>query len=185
MKKYRVIIDMINDFLAFWPDYCIYIGAISSTTLSQPRLPTEIAAVRIEKNITPQKMMKRRSKKDMTNFLQTPNKLFSKKRRQINKNKRKASLEKTSLKKAIISSLDSFDKKKSPASIPATIRLKLKAKNIDIAIIGANTYCIACCLKRAQVFAVFIRDIQYQAEKKARAETNLKKCCISRISQFS
>ena len=40
--------------------------------------------------------------------------------------------------------------------------------------IGADAYCVTCCLKRAQVFAVLIRDIQYQAEKEARAETDPK-----------
>ena len=40
--------------------------------------------------------------------------------------------------------------------------------------IGADAYCAACRLKAAQVFAVTMRDIQYQAEKEARAETNPK-----------
>ena len=81
MKKYGVIIDMINDFLAFWPGHCIHIGAISPTTLSQLRLPTETATIRIEKYITLQKMIKRGSKKDMIDSSQTPNKLSGKKRR--------------------------------------------------------------------------------------------------------
>ena len=78
---------MINDSLAFWPGDCIYIRATFLTILSQPRLPMEIAVDRIEKDITPQKMIKKGSKKDITNFLQMPNKLFSKKKRKINKNK--------------------------------------------------------------------------------------------------
>ena len=79
MKKHGVIIDMTNDFLAFWPGHCTHIGATS--LLSLPSLPTETAAVTIEEDITPKKMIKRGSKKDMTDFLQTPNKLSSKKRR--------------------------------------------------------------------------------------------------------
>ena len=104
-------------------------------------------------------MIKRGSKEDMTDFLQTPNKLSGKKRRQINKNKQKASLGETSSRKAIINSLDSLDKKELPVSIPATIKLEPKAKDIDIAMIGADAYCIAYCLKKAQVFAVSMRDI--------------------------
>ena len=111
IKKHEVIIDMTNNFLVFWPGYCIYIGATSPNTLSQPRLPAETAVVRIEKDITPRKMIKRGSKEDMTNFLQTPNKLSSKKRRQINKSKRKTSIAETNSKKATINSLDSSDKK--------------------------------------------------------------------------
>ena len=174
MKKHGVIIDMTNNSLAFWPGHCTYIEATSPTTLSQPRLPMETAAVRIEKVVTPRKIIKKGSKKDITDFLQTPNKLSSKKRRQINQSKRKASLGENSSRKAIISNLDSLKKKESPVSILATVKSNRKAKNTDIAMIGADAYRTAYCLKRAQVFAISIRDIQYQAEKKARAETNPK-----------
>lgn len=97
----------------------------------------------------------------MTNFLQTINNLSSKKKRQINISKRKISIEETSLRKAIISSLDNFEKKELSVSILAIKKLNLKIKNIDIAIIGTNAYCIACNLKRAQLFAILIKDIQY------------------------
>ena len=170
MKKHEIIIDMTNKFLAFWPGYYIHIRAISLITLSQLRLPAEIAVVRIEKDITPWKMMKRGLKEDLTNFLQTINKLSSKKRRQINKNKRKTNVGETSSKKATISSLDSFDKKKLPVPILATKKSDPKAKNIDIAMIGADAYCATSCWKKAQVFALSMRDIQYQDKKKARAE---------------
>ena len=110
----------------------------------------------------------------MTDFLQTPNKLSSKKRRQINKSKRKASIEESSSRKATINSLESSDKKELPVPIPTTKTSEPKTKDIDIAMIGVDTYCAACHLKRAQVFAISMRDIQYQAEKEARAETDPK-----------
>ncbi len=122
-------------------------------------MPTETAAIRIEKDITFRKMIKRGLKEDMTDFLQTPNKLSGKKRRQINKSKRKASLGETSSRKAIISSLDSPDKKESPVPIPATIKSEPKAKDIDIAMIGTDAYCAACRLKGAQVFDISMRDL--------------------------
>ena len=59
-------------------------------------------------------MIKRGLKKDKTDFLQMPHKLSSKKRRQINKIKQKANIREISSKKAIISSLESFDKKELP-----------------------------------------------------------------------
>ena len=40
--------------------------------------------------------------------------------------------------------------------------------------IGVDTYYIAYCLKKPLVFALSIKDIQYQTEKKTRAETNPK-----------
>ena len=172
MKKHGVIIDMTNNFLAFWPGHCTHIGATS--LLSPPSLPTGTASITIEEDITPRKMIKRGLKKDMTDFLQTPNKLSSKKRRQINKNKRKASIEESSSRKATINSLESSDKKELLVPIPTTKTSEPKAKDIDIAMIGADAYCIACHLKGAQVFAVLMRDIQYQAEKEARAETDPK-----------
>ena len=172
IKKHGVIIDMTNDSLAFWPGHYTHIGATS--LLSPPSLPTETAAVTIEEDITPRKMIKKGSKEDMTDFLQTPNKLSSKKRRQIDKSKRKASIGETSSRKATISSLESSDKKELPVSIPITKTSEPKTKDIDIAMIGADAYRTACRLKGAQVFAILMRDIHYQAEKEARAETDPK-----------
>ena len=110
----------------------------------------------------------------MTNFLQTSNKLSSKKRKQINKSKRKASIGEFSLRKAIINSLESSNKKELPVPILITKISEPKAKDIDIAMIDADAYHAACRLKKNQVFAVSMRDIQYQAEKEARAKTNPK-----------
>ena len=147
MKKHGVIINMTNDCLAFWPSHCTHIRATS--LLSLPSLPMKTAAITIEEDITLQKMIKRGLKEDMTDFLQTPNKLFSKKRRQINKSKRKANIEESSSRKATINSLESSDKKELPVLIPTTKTSKPKAKDIDITMIGADTYCAACHLKGA------------------------------------
>ena len=94
-------------------------------------------------------MIKKDLKEDMTNFLQMPNKLSNKKKRQINKSKRKASIEETSSRKATISNLKSSNKKELPIPILVTKTSKLKAKNIDIAMINVEIYHIACDLKRA------------------------------------
>ena len=138
---------MTNNFLAFWLGYCIYIGATSS--LSPLSLPTEIAAIKIKEDITPQKMIKKGSKEDITDFLQISNKLSSKKRRQINKSKQKASIREISSRKAIISNLESSNKKELLIFILVIKTSELKAINIDIAMISANAYCIACRLKKA------------------------------------
>ena len=87
-----VIIDMTNNSLAFWPGHYTHIEAIFSTLLSQSRLPAETAVVRIEKDITSRKMIIRGLKEDITNFLQTLNKLSSKKKKQINKSKQKTNI---------------------------------------------------------------------------------------------
>ena len=157
MKKHGVIIDMTNNSLAFWPGHCTHIGATS--LLSPLSLPTETAAVMIEEDITPRKMIKRGSKEDMTDFLQIPNKSSSKKRRQINKSKQKASIKESSSRKATINSLESSNKKELLVPIPTTKTSEPKAKDIDIAMIGADAYRAAYHLKGAQVFAISIRDI--------------------------
>lgn len=74
--------------------------------------------------------------------------MFSKKKRQINKSKQKTSIGKTGSRKATISSLDSSDKKELPIPLAVTKTSIPKAKNINIAIIGMDTYCITCYLKK-------------------------------------
>ena len=48
-------------------------------------------------------------------------------------------------------------------------------KNIeDIGIIGVDAYCLAQQLKGAQIFAIFINNLEFEAEKKAKPEINIK-----------
>ena len=119
----------------------------------------ETAVVRIKKDITPQKIIKRDLIKDMTNFVQVQNKLSNKKKRLINKNKRKASIRETSLRKAIISSLNSSNKEQLLVSIMVKKELLPKTQDIDIAIIGINFYWAACRLKGAQFYVSSMKDI--------------------------
>ena len=98
--------------------------------------------------------------------------MSSKKKKRINKSKQKTSIRETSSKKTTISSLDKSNKKELPVSIPVTKKSNLKAKNIDIAMIDADAYHIACFLKKAQVFAILMKNIQYQTMKQVRTETD-------------
>lgn len=52
IKEHEVIINKTNNFLAFWLGHCIHIGAVSPTTLSQPRSATEIAVFKVKKIVT-------------------------------------------------------------------------------------------------------------------------------------
>ena len=48
-------------------------------------------------------------------------------------------------------------------------------KNVEnVTIIDADVYCLACWLKEAQVFVIFIKNLEFQAEKRVRPETNPK-----------
>lgn len=102
------------------------------------------------------------------------NKFSSKKKRQINKSKQKISIREIKARKIIISSLNSFDKKKLPISILAIKKLNFKAKNANITMVKANQYYIVCYLKKAQVFAISIKNIQYQAKIEIGAKIDLK-----------
>lgn len=175
---------MTKTFSTFSLGYCTYIKATSPNTKNQSKLATKTVTIEIKKDINFLKMIKRGSIEDMIEFLQISNKLFNKKRRQINKSKQKADLQETSLIKATINSEDSFDKKELRVFIPAIKKLKSRIKNIDIAMIDANTYCAACYLKKTQVFAKFIRDIQYQVKKKVKFETNLKSIVSQEFHNF-
>lgn len=48
---------------------------------------------------------------------------------------------------------------------------------VDVAIINVDTYYAACNLKEAQVFAVSMKDLEFQATKEARPETD-PKCVV-------
>ena len=64
------------------------------------------------------------------------------------------------------------------------ITTKIDGKKVDIVIIGADTYYLACRLKRAQVFAMSIRNLEYQAEKKPRPETDLRNIVLEEYHDF-
>ena len=112
------------------------------------------------------------------------NKLFNKKKKQINKSKQKTSIKKINSRKAIINNLKSSDKKELSVSIPLIKISKPKVKNIDIIMISVDIYYIAYYLKKAQMFIILIKNIQYQAKKKVKAETNLKNVVFQKYYNF-
>lgn len=72
--------DITNNFFAFQPSNCLYIRVFSPNILSQAILSIKIAVIKIEKDITFWKIIKRNSIKKMTDFLQVPNNLSSRKK---------------------------------------------------------------------------------------------------------
>ena len=59
MKKHEVIMDMTNNFLTFWPSHYTNIRASFLNRLDKPRLSLKTAVIMIEKDITPQKTIKK------------------------------------------------------------------------------------------------------------------------------
>ncbi len=92
------------------------------------------------------------------------------------------SIDKQKSKTIVISSFDNLDKK----DLLILIFISTLDKSvINIVIIGADAYChIAYKLKKGQIFAVFIRDLEFQAAKKARPQTDLKSVVLKEYHDF-
>ena len=171
-KKHGALLDMIHDFIIFSPGFCTHLGAPLSPISPKPIEETRtISEAKQQQNITPNRIFQRGSVENLDNFLKTIEKISKKKRRLANAFKRKLSMGKQKPKTVVISSLDNSHKEDSPISILAPI---LGTDVVHVAIIGADAYRLACKLKGAQVFAVSMKDLEFQAEKKARPETDPK-----------
>lgn len=62
---------MTNNFLAFWPGHYIYIEVSLLFISNQLTLPMKIAIIKIEKDITPLKIIKKSQKKREQFFTNT------------------------------------------------------------------------------------------------------------------
>ena len=169
MKKHGVLLDMINDCISFSLGYCSHPGAPSVPVPTMPTDETEIISMPIQQDVLPNRILKRGSAEKIDDFLKTPEKISDKKRRLINASRRKLAMQKQKPETVVISSLDNSGKKDMPIPTRAPA---LGTKEVDVAMIGADAYRAACRLRGAQVFAVSMRDLEYQAEKEARPETD-------------
>ena len=83
-------------------------------------------------------------------------------------------MDKSKPKTVVISTLDRSKEEGLPILILEAKESTLATKKIDVTMIDADVYCVAYKLKRAQVFAVSMRDLEHQAQKEARPETHPK-----------
>lgn len=116
--------------------------------------------------------------------MKIPEKTSKKKRQLIKKSKWKLYINKPNLKTIIISILGNSGKKILPIS---TLKTKVSipiTKFVDIAMIGSNTYCIVCRLKKARVFAISMRNLRYQVEKEVIPETDPKTIVSTKYHDF-
>lgn len=105
----------------------------------------------------------------MDNFLKTLEKMSRKKRQLTNISKLKFSISKA----VIITTFNKFGKKGLSIS---TLEIEVSSfitQSINMAMIGANSYYTTYKLKKIQIFIVSMKDLKYQAQKKARIEINL------------
>ena len=109
--------------------------------------------------------------KNLDDFLSRNIKLSKNKRRLRNVSKRKLSGNNQIPKIIAISSMDNLSKENLPISTFIPIHDK---SVVDIVIIGADIYHAAYMLKGAQVFAVSMRDLEFQIGKEAKREIDPK-----------
>ena len=107
------------------------------------------------------KTIKKGFQKNVNNFLKIPNKISKSQRKQINKAKQNLIISNISSKTAIIRSFNNSNKRTKLGLVSLKERLTSSTKNINIAIISKDTYCVACCLKKAQIFIVSLKNLQY------------------------
>ena len=96
MKKYGIIINMINNAIAFWPGYCTYTRVFSPISLDQATLLTEVMPTKIIKDITPNKIIKKGFQENVNDFLKIPDKISKSQKKPINKAKWKLNMGNTS-----------------------------------------------------------------------------------------
>ena len=170
MKKHGILLDMINDFIIFSLGYYTHLGAPLFPIPPKPE-GTEIIPKARQQDIFLNRILKRGLDENLDDFMKTPQKISNKKRRLISASKQKHNMDKQKPKTIIISSFDNSGIEGLPIRTQVSI---LSINKVDVAIIGANAYRATYKFKRAQVFAISMRDLEYQAEIKAKPETNLR-----------
>lgn len=68
--------------------------------------------------------------------------------------------------------------------LPISTYISILNIEIDIATIDVDTYLITCKLNITNIFAISMRDLEYQATKKVRLETNLKSVILKEYYDF-
>lgn len=107
--------------------------------------------------------MKKETDEKLDNFCNTIQKLPKKKKRLINTFMRKLSMDTQNSKMIGINFVFNLEKK---VLLILIFISKFNKSFIDIAIIGANPYYTASKLTRPQVFATFIRKLEFKAAKR-------------------
>ena len=161
MKKHEILFDIINNSITFLPGYYTHSGAPSFLLLTMPTVDTDIIPMATQKDVLSNRILKKDSAEKIDKFLKILEELSKKKRQLINASKRIISMAKSNHKTVVISTLDNSRKEGLPILIPEIKISTLNTKKVDITMIGADTYWIACKLKRAQVFTVSMKDLEY------------------------
>ena len=140
MKKHRLLLDMINNSIIFLSGYFTYPGMPSFLVLIMPMVNNKIILMATQKDILPNHILKKSLAKKINKFLKIPKELLKKKNGLINASKQKTHMAKSNYKMVVISNLDNIGKDSLPVLISKTIISTLGTKEINVVMIGVNTY---------------------------------------------
>lgn len=136
---------MINNSITFFTKYYTYFNIFLPLILSKAKRIKTIPKVKNE-DMIPNRILKKRSKDNVDNFLITTWKLSNKKRLLTISFKQKFNIDKQKSKIIIISFFNDLDKE----NLFIIIFIPIFDKSImKIIIISIDAYCIACKLKKA------------------------------------
>lgn len=134
----------------------MHLGALLSPILPKSKETETIPEVK-KQDIFSNRIWKKGLDKNLDNFLRIPQKILNKKRQLIKASKQKESMNKQKSETVIINSFNNSDIE----SLLILIRVStLGIKKVDVAIIDIVAYPTTCQLKKAQVFAISIRDLE-------------------------
>ena len=88
MKKFGILLNIINDFITFSPGYCMHLGAPLFLISPKPEEIETIPKAR-QQDIFPNHILKKSSDENLDDFSRTLQKISNKKRWLINASKRK------------------------------------------------------------------------------------------------
>lgn len=95
------------------------------------------------------------------NFSKRSKKLLKKKKQLIRTSKQKLSMNKLKYKIVVINILNNSKKEKLLILVLKTKIFIFITKKVDVIIINADIYYITCKLKNTQIFAIFIKNLEY------------------------
>lgn len=147
---------MINNSITFFPGYCIYFNTLLSSILPKSKKTEIIFKAQYEDMVLDQ-ILKQKSDQNLDNILKIIQKLLDKKKQLINASKQKLTIGKQKLKTIVLSSLNNLNKED---LIILTLTSIIDIDIVNVAIISANIYHLACKLKKAWVFAILIKNLK-------------------------
>lgn len=170
VKKYSVLLNIINNSITFFSKYYTYFRAIL-LPIAQNLEGRKTMPKAKYKNIILKQILKRGTDEKSDDFWSIIIMISSKKKHLSNTSKQKSIKRKPRFEIVVINSFNNSDHK---LFLTLTI-IPIPNKNIvDIVRIGINAYCTTCMLKKTLIFAISIENLEFQAINKARPKTKLK-----------